>query len=515
MAPQQLGPRSLLAAALCVALAATGPVWADAPAGQTTSPGLLPAAASTEGTGWSPYAGAGITQAAAGRTDTAALTIRSAGARTGAVSSAVAATPGSRYVADGWARAASTAQSLALGLQFRDSAGALLDVATQTGQGLLDSPAAWSALAPVVGFAPPTAATVSVVVLDVDGPAGDVQWVDDVQVREIAGSPAALTAPLTTSGARILDGAGRSVRLTGVYLAGLETSSKGSVTTGEITVARSWGANLVRVGLGQNYALPGDCLYDSGYLPRVDALVRQATNAGLAILLDLHTLAALPCTAPRPQSMPDAKSLTFWRLLAQRYASNPLVAFDLFNEPHDITDAVWRNGGMVLSGGARYQSPGMQALYDAIRASGASNLVFASGPNWAASFPAAAPLTGTRNLVYAAHAYTCPRGTPESGAKCSTGPDGTVHDPRAILSRFDGPATRVPIVLTEFGYPSRNEGQYTSRAIAYVGEHGWAGWSAFTFDNGTTGMFSLWKNATGDINPTVSGMPVMLGLSTN
>lgn len=31
-------------------------------------------------------------------------------------------------------------------------------------------------------------------------------------------------------------------------------------------------------------------------------------------------------------------------------------------------------------------------------------------------------------------------------------------------------------------------------------------------DGGTTGMFSLWKNSGGTVNPNIAGMPVMLGM---
>ena len=41
------------------------------------------------------------------------------------------------------------------------------------------------------------------------------------------------------------------------------------------------------------------------------------------------------------------------------------------------------------------------------------------------------PLANTFNLVYAVHAYTCPHGTPSSGAVCAPG-SGGVYDPNSF-----------------------------------------------------------------------------------
>ena len=109
------------------------------------------------------------------------------------------------------------------------------------------------------------------------------------------------------------------------------------------------------------------------------------------IMLDLHTNALTACAAPTQQDMPDAKAVTVWTTLANRYKSNPLVGFDLYNEPHDVSDTVWHSGGTVTSSGVTYQAVGMQTLYNTVRATGATNLVFASGTNWATAFPGDRP----------------------------------------------------------------------------------------------------------------------------
>jgi hypothetical protein len=228
------------------------------------------------------------------------------------------------------------------------------------------------------------------------------------------------------------------------------------------------------------------------------------------IMLDLHTNALTACAAPVQQKMPDLGAITFWQIVASRYANNPLVGFDLYNEPHDITDAVWHSGGTVYSSGVSYTAAGMQQLYDAVRGTGATNLVFASGSGWATTY-STLPLTGTTNLVNAVHAYTCPSGTPESGATCSSGPGG-VLDPSNLLGHLATAGQTLPVMVTEFGWPSKFQGQYIQNVINYATSHDWTGWDAFAFDGTNQGLFDLVKD-TGPVNdPAVSGMSVMANM---
>ena len=385
------------------------------PSGQTTLTGLLPAAASTFGsvvTGWTSYGGSIVAQIPSiGRSALGALSVISAGPWTGATSSTFAATAGVHYSASTWVKALTAGHSVAIAFQFRDASGALItSLGTQMSQPITDTTTGWTQTPPVVGFAPPGAVTGSLIFLDFDGPAGDVQRLDDVSVSSTTGVAAKIVGPLKTQGTNVLDGLGRVVHFHGVDIDGLQYSNTANVTPSEVSVAQAWGANFVRLPLAENYLMPGDCSYDSTYLSKVDAMVNAATSQGIFIMLDLHTNALTACAAPAQQDMPDANAVTVWTTLANRYKSNPLVGFDLYNEPHDVSDAVWHSGGTVTSSGVTYQAVGMQTLYNTVRATGATNLVFASGSNWATSFPATAPLTGTSNLIYAAHAYTCPTG---------------------------------------------------------------------------------------------------------
>src|ERR1035437_2761692 len=93
-------------------------------------------------------------------------------------------------------------------------------------------------------------------------------------------------------------------------------------------------------------------------------------------------------------------STEFWSQVAARFANNPLAAFDLYNEAHDISNQVWLNGGTVPKYSIfPYQTTGMQQLYDAVRATGARNLVHVSGNNWANTPPTT--LVRGSNIAYA------------------------------------------------------------------------------------------------------------------
>ena len=106
--------------------------------------------------------------------------------------------------------------------------------------------------------------------------------------------------------------------------------------------------------------------------------------------------------------MPNSSySASFWTSVANRFKNNGMVIFDLFNEPipnnnaNDGTDTgarrsweCWRDGyasgscdatqnaGTASSGMTASQVVGMQALLNAVRATGATNVVQVNGIQW-------------------------------------------------------------------------------------------------------------------------------------
>jgi hypothetical protein len=114
--------------------------------------------------------------------------------------------------------------------------------------------------------------------------------------------------------------------------------------------------------------------------------------------------------------MPDAgQAIPFWRQVGRMFAADPLVGFQLYSEPHDVSAATWRDGGPVYqpAGQGRcagwYQAAGMQRLADVLAFWAPRRLVYVSGLGWAhdLSMIRGAPITGA-SVRYSVHLYPGP-----------------------------------------------------------------------------------------------------------
>lgn len=244
-----------------------------------------------------------------------------------------------------------------------------------------------------------------------------------------ARSKAAL-APLTVSGAHIVRNR-VPFRFYGVNRDSLEwgrasyggCGGDGHFTDRDFDLIRSWNATVVRLPLSQAGWLGRRC--DAAqYAGMVDAAVAKVNARGMYAILDLHwsdVEGRAPCDSGCPtgqQPMPDADSLVFWRSVARRYANRPGVVFGVYNEPHDVSWACWRDGGCkvapsVFTAGPLaflmpYTAVGMQPLVDAIRAQGARNLVLVGGLDWAYDLSGVVRGYALRgaNIAYDTHVYT-------------------------------------------------------------------------------------------------------------
>jgi len=180
----------------------------------------------------------------------------------------------------------------------------------------------------------------------------------------------------------------------------------------------------------------------SKYKAIVKSVVDEATAAGMYIILDLHKNAppaVLPGSAQpvqicsisqMQQEMADAaNSIAFWTALAGDYKDRPNVIFDLFNEPHidnfvfpaGVSDAALANWTILRDGGTgkliygnnqalqqSWKSAGMQEMLDAVRATGARNVVMVSGLSWAqdlSHWVQFVPKDPAKQLALSWHAY--------------------------------------------------------------------------------------------------------------
>lgn len=195
---------------------------------------------------------------------------------------------------------------------------------------------------------------------------------------------------LHVKGNKLLNSKGESVWLQGVGIPSMEWSVTGENIADSFGAAiEEWKVNCIRYevrsdfwfGEGQDWNKQDDG--GEGYRRTVDKWIDYANRRGVYVVFDLHEYKA-----------PTARHVTFWKDAAARYKNRPGVLFDLLNEPHDISWKEWRDGGKLKGGhdsnpaeNDRAQdvneSVGMQALVDAVRGTGAKNVLVIGGLDWA------------------------------------------------------------------------------------------------------------------------------------
>ncbi|HVU49121.1 MAG TPA: cellulase family glycosylhydrolase, partial [Polyangia bacterium] len=287
---------------------------------------------------------------------------------------------------------------------------------------------------------------------------------------------------LSVRGNQLVDAAGKPVRLLGINRAGSEymcaTATVKSVFDGptddpNIAAMLTWHINTVRLPLNESCWLGlagtdsdvGGDFYQTLMKDYVDRLHAQ----GLYVVLDLHWTAHGDALAKDQQPMADADhAIALWTSVASYFKDDPMVVFDLFNEPYlDLAGAgdawgCWLDGGCDVQGG---QAAGMQAMLDAVRGTGAKQVVIAGGLSYANKLDgwlAHKPQDPTGNLMAGFHVYN----------------DGACGDTGCWNGAVAAVAQQVPIVTGELGERDCNHGfvdGYMSWADAHgVGYLGWA-----------------------------------------
>jgi hypothetical protein len=242
--------------------------------------------------------------------------------------------------------------------------------------------------------------------------AGDAHGEPAVQV-DGGGRP---PAPLHVDGRRLLDAHGTEVWLQGVNVPSLDWSNSGeAVLPSLVTAIAVWKANVIRLPVsGERWfgREPGQQDGGAAYRALVAQAVRATSSRGAWLILDLHRFRA-----------PTDADVAFWTSAAAAFKDDPAVVFGLFNEPHDVSWAVWRDGGDVTDrkqGGdalaenkeavTTFHSPGLQALVAAARGTGARNLILAGGLDWSYNLSGildghALDDLGGSGIVYDTHVY--------------------------------------------------------------------------------------------------------------
>jgi len=232
---------------------------------------------------------------------------------------------------------------------------------------------------------------------------------------------------LHVSGNQLVDSSGAAVRLLGVNRAGTEymcvQQSKvfdGSSGPNSIAAMLTWNINTVRVPLNEScwLGLAGADAHvaPDDYRQEIVDYVYNLHLRGLYAVLDLHW-ASHNALATKQTTMADAANApAFWTSVASRFKSDPMVIFDLFNEP--ILDdsnnnpagnndpwGCWLNGCTTREG---WEAAGMQQMLTAVRSAGANQVVIATGLNWGGRLDgwlSHKPSDPKNNLMASFHVY--------------------------------------------------------------------------------------------------------------
>jgi len=223
------------------------------------------------------------------------------------------------------------------------------------------------------------------------------------------------TSELKVSGNKLVTADGKDAWLQGVNICSLEWSATGdNVLWSTYVATHEWHANAIRLPVMDTWWFgkphgnqPGND--PVAYQTLVDNIIKLAAANGAYVVLDLHRFLT-----------PDSDCVTFWKDAAARYKNNPAVVFDVFNEPHGTSWEVWQKGGPVpvkqQDGTTQtIQGVGMQGLVDAVRGTGAKNIIVAGGLEYAYDLTGvmkgfALNDKGGNGIMYATHFYNWHRG---------------------------------------------------------------------------------------------------------
>ena len=291
---------------------------------------------------------------------------------------------------------------------------------------------------------------------------------------------------LHVSGNKILDTTGATVRLLGINRAGTEYmcvpptqgayTFDGSTGPNSITAMKSWHINTVRLPINEScwLGISGTLQPAATYQADIIDYVQRLHAQGLYVVLDLHWSGPGNTVATKQTSMAFASHApAFWTSVATTFKDDPMALFDLFNEP--ILDAgdsagepavsdpwgCWLNGCTISGNG----TAGMQQLLNAVRATGANQIIIAGGVDWAHkldSWIAHKPADGTGNLIAGLHIYN----------------DGACNTQSCWDSTVAGVAASVPVLTGELGERDCAHG-FIDGFMTWADSHGlsYLGWA--------------------------------------
>ena len=195
-----------------------------------------------------------------------------------------------------------------------------------------------------------------------------------------AGAPELVYVPqgaIHVEGNRLVDSTGHAFLLRGTAMPFRKAADAEQLTASVFSqIGSRWNMNALRLQL----SVAMDVADPIGYIAQVKRVVHDANAMGLVAILGPHDESDT-AGAPTP------RMTTFWQKWASAFRDEPMTMFDLYAQPkstylpgaaagvHSARDwQFWLHGGTTMLGGT---SPGMQALADVVRSTGARQTIVA------------------------------------------------------------------------------------------------------------------------------------------
>lgn len=262
---------------------------------------------------------------------------------------------------------------------------------------------------------------------------------------------------------------------------------------------QNWGATIVRLPVHPTaWRRQGP----ENYIKMLDQGVQWATELGLYVIIDWHTIGNL-CSEMFQHPMYETtrkETYEFWRTMATHYKENATVAFfELFNEP------TVQHGQLGTCSWSDWKAM-MEEIIVIIRANGGKAVPLVAGFNWAydlteiAKYPIEA-----ENIAYVSHPYPMKRDKPWE--------DKWTSDWGYVAKKY-------PLFLTEIGFcgqddkgahvPVISDESYGDAITTYCKERG-ISYTVWVFDpNWSPMLFSDWS-----FTPTRQGRYFKAALQKN
>ena len=262
--------------------------------------------------------------------------------------------------------------------------------------------------------------------------------------------------PLTVEGNQVFSG-GKPVTLRGVSLCSLEWHTPLQQIAQVTDSPAQWNVNILRLPVQvKEWDRVGADAYIKNYL---DPAVEMCKKNDVYCIIDWHEIADWD-----KQDVRD-KLENFWKLVAKRYADEPNILYEIFNEPAEPKARNAENW-------AKWRDV-MQEWVDQIRKDAPDTVLLIGSPHWSQmpGFAIDNPVKGD-NLIYTLHLYP-------------------LWNHKEWDNLLGDPSKKLPILISEWGWSNDPETWYGIKGSQesfgdplknYLKDKPTVGWTAWSYD---------------------------------